>query len=115
MTEIPIACTLSKDDLDKRQDELNTLRQVVREMRQTPNGFTLRFDGSTDSWMMIAHVVAQERLCCPFLQFQLIAEKGMGSLWLEVTGSNDTAQFLLAMFGFDNKESCDSSCTSNSI
>jgi hypothetical protein len=47
------------------------------------------------------------------LEFQLIAEKGMGSLWLEVTGPNDTAQFLLTMFGFDAKEGCDSWCTSN--
>jgi len=113
MTEIPIACTLSKDDLDKRQEELSSLRQLVREMRQTSDGFTLRFDGSTENWMAIAQVVAQERLCCPFLQFQLVAEKGMGSLWLEVTGSNDTAQFLLTMFGFDNKEGYSSSCTSN--
>jgi hypothetical protein len=113
MAEIPIACTLSKDDLDKRQDELNALRQLAREMRRTPNGFTLRFDGLTENWMAIAHVVAQERLCCPFLEFQLIAEKGMGSLWLEVNGSDDTAQFLLTMFGFDNKESYGSSCTSS--
>ncbi|MER3432349.1 MAG: hypothetical protein C4288_02705 [Leptolyngbya sp. ERB_1_1] len=112
MTEIPIACTLSKANLDKRQDELNALRRVVREMRQTPNGFALRFDGSTENWMAIAHVVAQERLCCPFLQFQLLAEKGVGSLWLEVTGPNDTAWFLLAMFGFDIQESCASSCAS---
>jgi hypothetical protein len=49
-------------------------------MRRTPNGLTLRFDGLTENWMAIAHVVAQERLCCPFLEFQLIAEKGMGSL-----------------------------------
>jgi hypothetical protein len=110
MTEIPITCTLSKDALNKRQDELNALRQLVREMHQTPNGFTLRFDGSTENLMAIAHVMAQERLCCPFLEFQLIAEKGMGSLWLEVTGSNDTAQFLLTMFGLDSKESCNSSC-----
>jgi len=113
MTEIPIACTLSKDALNKRRDELNTLRQLVREMRQTPNGFSLCFDGSTENLMAIAHVMAQERLCCPFLQFQLVAEKGMGSLWLEVTGSNDTAQFLLTMFGFNNEESCGSSCTSS--
>jgi hypothetical protein len=113
MTEVPIACTLNKNELDKRQDELNTLRQLTREMRQTSDGFKLRFDGSTENWMAIAQVVAQERLCCPFLRFQLVAEPGVGSLWLEVTGPNDTAQFLLTMFGFDAKEGCSSSCTFN--
>jgi hypothetical protein len=112
MTEIPIACTLNKDALNQRQDEFNALRQFVREMRQTLNGFSLRFDGSTENLMAIANVIAQERLCCPFLQFQLIAEKGMGSLWLEVTGSDDAAQLLLSMFGFGHEESCSSSCIS---
>ncbi|NJK52194.1 MAG: hypothetical protein HC936_04025 [Leptolyngbyaceae cyanobacterium SU_3_3] len=112
MTEIPIACTLNKDALNQRQDEFNALRQFVREMRQTSNGFSLRFDGSTENLMAIAHVMAQERLCCPFLQFQLIAEKGIGSLWLEVIGSDDAAQFLLSMFGFGHEESCSSSCIS---
>ena len=100
-TELPIACTLNKNALNQRQDELNALRQLVREMRQTPHGFILCFDGSTENLMAIVNVVAQERLCCPCLQFQLIAEKAMGSLWLEVTGPKDTAQFLLTMFGFD--------------
>ena len=93
--------------------ELNTLRQLVREMHQASDGFKLRFDGSTENWMAIAQVVAQERLCCPFLKFQWVAEAGVGSLWLEVTGLYNTAQFLLTMFGFDAKEGCGSSCTSN--
>lgn len=113
MTEIPIACTLSKDALNKRQDEITTLRQLVREMRQMPNGFALRFDGSTENLMALAQVMAQERLCCPFLKFQLIAEQGISSLWFEVSGPNKTAQFLLTMFGFDNEEGCDSMCVSS--
>ena len=48
MTEIPIACTLNKNEFDKRHNELNTLRQLVREMRQTLDGFALRLDGSTE-------------------------------------------------------------------
>jgi len=110
VAEIPVACTLSEDDLDIREDELKALRQLVREMCQTPNGFKLRFDGSTENWMTIAHIVAKERVCCPFLEFRLLVEKGLGSIWLEVVGSNDAAQFLLTMFGFDSQENC-SSCS----
>jgi ribosomal protein S18 acetylase RimI-like enzyme len=69
----------------------------------------VRFDGSTENLMAIAHLVAQEQLCCPFLQVQLLAEKGRGSLWLEVTGSNDAVQVLLDLFGFDYTNSSDSS------
>lgn len=99
--EIPIACTLSQTDLSNRQKELNVLQQAVREVCQIPGGFALRFESSTENLMAIAHVIAKERLCCQFLQFQLIAEPGAGPLWLEVAGSNNTAQFLLEMFGFD--------------
>lgn len=108
MTEIPIACTLNKSALKKRQDEFKALRSLVCELRQRPDGFALRFEGSTENLMAIANVMAQERLCCPFLEFQLIAEKEMGSLWFEITGPNDTAQFLLTMFGFNRQQDCDS-------
>ena len=71
-------------------------------MRQTENGFALRFGGSTANLVEIAHVIAQEQLCCRFLQFQLIIEPDAGSLWLDVSGANNMPQFLLEMFGFDN-------------
>jgi hypothetical protein len=112
MTEIPVACTLSNDALAQRQEELKTLRQRICEKRHIPNGFALRFEGSTENLMVIAQVMAQERLCCRFLQFKLIAEPDMGSIWLEVSGLNDNTRFLLTLFGFD-EVCCDSPCFSS--
>jgi len=83
MTEIPIACTLNKADLDKRQDELNALIKSVCGVRQIQNGFALQFDGSTKNVMAIARIIAQERLCCRFLHFQLIAEPNAGHFGLK--------------------------------
>ncbi|MDX2239867.1 MAG: hypothetical protein NW224_04205 [Leptolyngbyaceae cyanobacterium bins.302] len=114
--EISVACTLSQTDLSNRQKELNALQQAVCEVRQTSDGFALRFDGSTDNLMAIAHVIAKERLCCRFLQFSLIAEPGAGPLWLKVSGPNNTSQFLLEMFGFSetfSKLPTSSSCCSS--
>ncbi|MDX2242377.1 MAG: hypothetical protein NW224_16960 [Leptolyngbyaceae cyanobacterium bins.302] len=110
--EIPAACTLSQTDLSNRQKELNALQQAVCEVRQTLDGFALRFDSSTENLMAIAHVIAKERLCCRFLRFQLIAEPGAGPLWLEVSGPDNTFQLLLEMFGFG--ETCSKSPTSSS-
>lgn len=101
MTEIEIACTLTKVDLAQRQNELNALRQFVHEICQTPDGFALGFDNSTENLMAIAHIIAQERICCRFLRFQLIAEPDTGSLWLQVSGPGETPKFLLEMFGFN--------------
>lgn len=110
--EIPVACTLSRIELIDRQKELNVLQQAAREVCQTPDGFALRFDSSTENLMAIAHVIAKERLCCRFLRFQLIAEPDTGPLWLEVSGPNDTPQFLLEMFGFG--ENCSEPSTNSS-
>lgn len=99
MAEVPLACTLNQNALSQRQNELGALRQRVREMRQTADGFALRFDGSTENFMAVAQAVAQERLCCRFLQFQLIAEPDAGPIWLEIAGPDDAAQFLLSVFG----------------
>jgi hypothetical protein len=96
--EIPIACTLSKADLSKRQTKLDALRQAVCEVRQTPDGFALRFDSSTENLMAIAQVIDKERVCCRFLQFRLIAEPNAAPLWLEVSGPNDTPRLLLELF-----------------
>lgn len=114
--KIPVACTLSQTDLSNRQKELNALQQAVCEVRQISDGFALRFDSSTDNVMAIAHVIAKERLCCRFLRFSLIVEPGTGPLWLEVSGPNNTSQFLLEMFGFGetcSKLPTNSSCCSS--
>lgn len=99
--ELPIACTLNKAELSQRQDELATLRQAIREVRSMPDGFTLRFDSSTENLMAIAQVIDQERVCCRFLEFRLIVEPDAGPLWLEVSGPNDTPQRLLELFATD--------------
>jgi hypothetical protein len=112
MDNIPLACTLNETDLVQRQQELQTLRQLILEKQLLPNGFALQFEGSTENLLAIAQVIAQERLCCRFLQFQLIAEPNMGSLRLEVTGENDAAEFLLTMFGL-NEAGCESACLSS--
>jgi hypothetical protein len=101
MTEIPVACTLSHDAIAQRQEELKTLRHRICEKRHISNGFILRFEGSTENLMVIAQVMAQERLCCRFLQFKLLAEPDMGSFWLEVSEPSENTQFLLALFGID--------------
>jgi hypothetical protein len=105
MSDIPVACTLSNDALAKRQEDLKILQQLVCEKHHIPNGFRLRFDGSTENLIAIANTIAQERLCCRFLEFKLITEPDMGSIWLEVSGSDNSAQFLLSMFGFDEETS----------
>lgn len=102
--ETPIACTLNKADLSQRRGELALLHQAIRAVHPTSDGFMLQFDGSTGSLTTVAEVIAKERLCCRFLRFQLTIEPDSGPLWLEVTGPNNSAKFLLDMFGFDQTD-----------
>lgn len=108
MTELSIACTLSQTALRNRRTELNALKPLIRERRQLGDGFALRFDGSTENLMAVAQVIAKERSCCCSLRFELIAEPEAGPLWLQVSGPDNTPQFLFEMFGFD-RDQCASS------
>ena len=112
MTHTPIACTLNETELVQRQKELQGLRQLILEKQLLPNGFALRFEGTTENLLAIAKVIAQERLCCQFLQFQLIVEPNLGELRLEITGEDNATEFLLTMFGL-NEAGCESVCLSS--
>jgi hypothetical protein len=58
------------------------------------NGFRFRFAPAADIIATIAAVLDDERKCCRFLQFQMIAEADEGPVWLEVTGPPGTCEFL---------------------
>src|SRR5687767_14460998 len=95
MSELPIACTLSPDDLRTRQaDLLPGLIARAEERVAVDHGYRWRFAPSADLLCMIAGVVDSERACCQFLRFQLTVEPGLGPVWLEVTGPPGTTEFL---------------------
>ena len=98
--ELPIACTLTSTDRQRRRDDLLVgLVQAAEQSEATESGFRFRFAASSETLTRIATVIDAERQCCRFLRFQLTVEPDLGPICLEVSGPPGTADFLADVLG----------------
>jgi hypothetical protein len=70
------------------------LNDMVMERRMLANGFAFRFD--VDALDAVARFVANERKCCPFVDFEIQVAHNGGPLWLRMTGPDGTREALTA-------------------
>jgi hypothetical protein len=95
VTDLPIACSLSADDLRTRRESLIAgLVQRASRIDAVDNGYTLRFTPAADLVPAIAQTIDAERQCCRFLRFDLAVEPGEGPVTLTITGPAGTREFL---------------------
>lgn len=95
MSELPIVCTLSPNDLQQRQGALLPgLIARAEERTDLADGYRWRFAASAGLLAAIAAAIEAERCCCQFLRFNVTAEPGLGPVWLDVTGPAGTREFL---------------------
>jgi hypothetical protein len=93
--DLPIACTLTPEDLlGRRAGLLANLAQAADEAERTGTGYRFRFAASSATLAMITAVIDAERQCCRFLRFQLTVEPDLGAFSLDVSGPAGTAPFL---------------------
>ena len=99
--QLPIACDLGAIDPDRRPAHLVRIERLLRELpvavETLPDGLAFRFD--PEHYTMIAELVGQERLCCPFFRFVLDVAPERGPVWLSVTGPTDARAILGALTG----------------
>ena len=95
MTELPIACSLGGAELAARQVLLRSsvLADAVTTERLAEE-YRWRFQDVGDVFARLGAVIDAERHCCRFLRFALVANPGLGSVTVEVTGPPGTADFL---------------------
>lgn len=95
MEILPVACTLSRDELER---EANCLMPGL--LARTPavtslaDGLRLEFDRGPNVLRDITDVIERERQCCRFLQFVLTVPPGDGPFQLDITGPEGTTAFL---------------------
>ena len=94
---IPIACTLSATDQARRGDEIAPLFWELRETRELPDGYALRFPGDETWAARLLAFIAEERACCPFFTFALVFAPQQGPLWLHLRGPAGTKEFVVGM------------------
>ena len=93
-TKLPIACTLSREQLAAgRETLLLGLADHAVQRTPLPGGMRLRFPATAERMRQIDAVVRRERECCPFLEFRVGLALG-NSLTLDVTGPEGTAGLL---------------------
>jgi hypothetical protein len=92
---IPIACSLTPDELRASRDELLPgLAAGARRRTPLPNGLRLTFDATAARLRQIHAVVVRERRCCAFLDLRPGLSPGGAWLTLDVTGPDGTAELL---------------------
>lgn len=95
-TMVPLACIPGAIPPAERPAHFALIARVfgdsALEKREIPNGYAFRF--GPEAFEEVARFVANERKCCPFLDFTLEISRDAGPLWLRLFGSVGTREFL---------------------
>ncbi len=62
------------------------LNPSVREVRELPDGFALRFEGDDTTVKRLWDFINLERKCCGFVTYELTLERNDGPVWLQLRG-----------------------------
>lgn len=95
--ESPIACqldALTVEQRTRRVSLLEALRGRAVRVDVAGEGFAFRFPFDYQTWMDAAEFITLERLCCPFLEFNLAAERESGAIALTLSGRPGVKAFL---------------------
>ena len=79
-------------------DLMKRLRLAIRDRTEGRDGYTFRLDGKSLSLPEIADWISMERLCCPFLTFQLSASGNQSDWTLMLTGPEGVKTLLQTEF-----------------
>jgi hypothetical protein len=96
-TRLPLACEMSALTYEQRQrqrDLYRKLRADVKEVRELQDGYAFRHSAEGDTLLAIAEFVANERLCCPFFEFEISVGRDGGPVWLRMSGEEGAKRVL---------------------
>jgi hypothetical protein len=100
--ETIFACNPSVLDKEQRARYTVLTNQLFasgREVSEMPDGCTVSFQADSQTIKDTAEFITYERLCCPFLNFELAVEGE--NLQLRLKGSEGVKEFLKAELGMN--------------
>ncbi len=90
-----LCCGLTgNDEVAARHDMINALGAAALERQELPDGFAIRFPGDELMCGKLAKFIVFERVCCPFLSFNLDFEPNHGPIWMRVQGPTGAKEFI---------------------
>jgi hypothetical protein len=100
--ETPFACSLEKSLTKEQRAHKKQIAQKMEsariETRELADGYVVRFRPHEVSFAEIADWVGTERVCCPFFDLAIEAERENGPFSLRITGRDGVKRFILAEF-----------------
>src|SRR3954471_12794458 len=93
----PLACDMTAIPAEQRPVHLAKSRELfseIEETRELPNGYEFRFADEPNVLKRLADFVSLEKLCCPFLQFEIEVEAENGPVWLRLMGREGVKEFI---------------------
>ena len=95
------ACNLKaigETERPRYHDLTKRLRSAARDRSELANGYAFTLAGNAISLPEVAEWIGMERLCCPFLTFQLSASGDHTDWQLKLTGPKGSKAILQAEF-----------------
>ncbi|MCI0391086.1 MAG: hypothetical protein MOB07_20255 [Acidobacteria bacterium] len=95
--ESPFACNIAALNAEQRRRQGILLKQLSaarQEVRELQDGYAFRFAASSQMLVDVTEFVINERLCCPFFDFELAIEREGGPLWLRLRGREGVKEFI---------------------
>ena len=92
--DLPIACTLSDSERNRRQETTADVLGQARRVEELANGYSFGFPGSAEWGNRLLNLINAERACCRFLAFELLFEPDLGSIWLKIRGPEGAKAFV---------------------
>jgi hypothetical protein len=100
--ETPFACSLekslTKDQREHKKQIAIKMESGRLETKELANGYLFRFRPDAVSFNEVADWVATERVCCPFFDLAVEAERENGPVSLRITGREGVKAFIRAEF-----------------
>lgn len=99
--ETPFACNIAALKAEQKKRVLDLLKELKtkrQEVVELPDGYAFRYAMDSDTFKNAAEFITLERLCCPFFEFELAAEKADGAMWLRLRGREGVKDFIKIEF-----------------
>jgi len=96
-THSPLACDMTAIAAEQRPLHLANSRELfssVAEFRELPDGYEFRLTDGPGLLTKLGEFVSFERLCCPFLRFEVRVEAESGPVWLSLRGREGVKDFM---------------------
>ena len=99
----PIACTISDVEIPERLELIERMRDALTTIARTADGLLLQFPDRADIRADLATFVVDEKRCCQFWGFEIVAQRnGVALRWDGPPAANELLDTLHTYFTSDD-------------